>query len=33
MTLAHNPCVLVIESDENLANQLACDLKEAGYDP
>ena len=33
MTLAHNPCVLVIESDESLANQLAFDLKEAGYDP
>ncbi|KAB8331693.1 response regulator transcription factor [Scytonema tolypothrichoides VB-61278] len=33
MTLAHNPCVLLIESDENLANQLAFDLKEAGYDP
>ncbi|NMG06401.1 response regulator transcription factor NblR [Brasilonema sp. UFV-L1] len=33
MILAHNPCVLVIESDENLANQLAFDLKEAGYDP
>lgn len=32
MTLAHSPCVLVIESDENLANQLAFDLKEAGYD-
>ncbi|MBD2778040.1 response regulator transcription factor NblR [Iningainema tapete] len=33
MTLAHSPCVLVIESDESLANQLAFDLKEAGYDP
>lgn len=33
MTVAHNPCVLLIESDENLANQLAFDLKEAGYDP
>jgi|SRR5579883_61663 OmpR family response regulator NblR len=32
MTPAHNPCVLVIESDESLANQLAFDLKEAGYD-
>ncbi|MGJ5675086.1 MAG: response regulator transcription factor NblR [Nostochopsis sp.] len=32
MTLAHNPCVLVIESDENLANQIAFDLKESGYD-
>lgn len=33
MTLAHNPCVLVIESDEGLANQLSFDLKEAGYEP
>ncbi|KYC41949.1 two-component system response regulator [Scytonema hofmannii PCC 7110] len=33
MTVAHNPCVLVIESDESLANQLAFDLKEAGYEP
>ncbi|MBF1991567.1 response regulator transcription factor NblR [Fischerella thermalis] len=32
MTLAHNPCVLVIESDESLANQIAFDLKESGYD-
>lgn len=32
MTLAHNPCVLVIESDETLANQIAFDLKESGYD-
>jgi OmpR family response regulator NblR len=32
MTLTHNPCVLVIESDESLANQLCFDLKEAGYD-
>ncbi|MBO3462804.1 response regulator transcription factor [Aetokthonos hydrillicola Thurmond2011] len=32
MTLAQSPCVLVIESDESLANQLAFDLKEAGYD-
>lgn len=30
--LAHNPCVLVIESDETLANQISSDLKEAGYD-
>ncbi|MEA5617198.1 response regulator transcription factor [Cronbergia sp. UHCC 0137] len=28
----HNLSVLVIESDENLANQVAFDLKEAGYD-
>ncbi|MGB3652237.1 MAG: response regulator transcription factor [Rivularia sp. (in: cyanobacteria)] len=33
MTLAHNPCVLVIESDENLASQLSSDLKEIGYEP
>lgn len=33
MTLAHTPCVLVIESDETLANHLWFDLKEAGYDP
>lgn len=33
MTLTHNPCVLVIESDETLANQLSFDLKEAGYEP
>ncbi|BAZ70214.1 response regulator transcription factor NblR [Pelatocladus sp. BLCC-F211] len=32
MTLAHNPCVLVIESDESLAHQIAFDLKESGYD-
>jgi OmpR family response regulator NblR len=32
MTLAHKDCVLVIESDENLANQLTCDLHEAGYE-
>ena len=33
MTLAQNPCVLVIESDEKLANQLSSDLKEIGYEP
>ncbi len=33
MTFAHNPCVLVIESDENLASQLSSDLKEIGYEP
>ena len=33
MTLAQNPCVLLIESDEALANQLSFDLKEAGYEP
>ncbi|KOP26127.1 regulator [Hapalosiphon sp. MRB220] len=32
MTFAHNPCVLVIESDESLAHQIAFDLKESGYD-
>jgi two-component system, OmpR family, response regulator NblR len=32
MTAAHSPCVLVIETDESLANQLAFDLQEAGYD-
>ncbi len=33
MTFAPRHCVLVIESDESLANQLAFDLKEAGYEP
>jgi OmpR family response regulator NblR len=33
MTLAQSPCVLVVEGDESLANQLSFDLKEAGYDP
>ena len=33
MTLAHNPYVLVIESDEKLASQLSDDLKEIGYEP
>jgi OmpR family response regulator NblR len=32
MTTAHSPCVLVIETDESLANQLSFDLQEAGYD-
>ncbi|MFN6514523.1 MAG: response regulator transcription factor NblR [Nostoc sp. CreGUA01] len=32
MTVAQSPCVLVIETDDNLANQLACDLLEAGYE-
>ena len=31
-TLAHSPCVLVIETDESLANQLSFDLREAGYE-
>jgi OmpR family response regulator NblR len=33
MTVAHSPCVLVIETDESLANQLSFDLQEAGYEP
>ncbi|MEM7726182.1 MAG: response regulator transcription factor [Cyanobacteria bacterium P01_A01_bin.45] len=33
MTSVQNPCVLVIESDDALANQLSFDLKEAGYKP
>ncbi|BAY33653.1 response regulator transcription factor [Calothrix sp. FACHB-156] len=32
MTSAHSPCVLVIETDESLANQLSFDLQEAGYE-
>ncbi|WP_341530447.1 response regulator transcription factor [Nostoc sp. UHCC 0302] len=32
MTVAQSPCVLVVETDESLANQLAFDLQEAGYD-
>ncbi|MFH7024768.1 MAG: response regulator transcription factor NblR [Heteroscytonema crispum UTEX LB 1556] len=32
MTLAQNPCVLLIETDESLANQLSFDLQEAGYE-
>jgi two-component system, OmpR family, response regulator NblR len=32
MTVAHSPCVLVIETDESLANQLSFDLQEAGYE-
>jgi two-component system, OmpR family, response regulator NblR len=32
MMLTHNPCVLVIESDDSLASQLSFDLKEAGYE-
>ncbi len=28
-----NPCVLVIETDENLAQQVGLDLKESGYEP
>ncbi|WP_427159505.1 response regulator transcription factor NblR [Aliinostoc sp. HNIBRCY26] len=32
MTAVHNPCVLVIETDDSLANQLSFDLQEAGYE-
>ena len=32
MTVAHSPCVLVIETDDSLANQLSFDLQEAGYE-
>ncbi|WP_413176039.1 response regulator transcription factor NblR [Anabaena azotica] len=32
MMLPHSACVLVIEPDDSLANQLAFDLEEAGYD-
>lgn len=32
MMVAHNPSVLVIETDDILANQLATDLQEAGYE-
>ena len=31
--LERNPCVLVIENDENLAEQVSLDLKESGYEP
>jgi len=31
--LDRNPCVLVIETDENLAAQVSRDLKESGYEP
>jgi two-component system, OmpR family, response regulator NblR len=31
-TVAHSPCVLVIETDDTLANQLSSDLLEAGYE-
>ncbi|WP_066382931.1 MULTISPECIES: response regulator transcription factor NblR [unclassified Anabaena] len=33
MTPAHSACVLVIETDDSLANQISCDLQEAGYEP
>ncbi|MBD2253409.1 response regulator transcription factor NblR [Nostoc parmelioides] len=32
MIATHSPCVLVIETDDSLANQLSFDLQEAGYD-
>lgn len=31
--LDRNPCVLLIETDENLAAQVSRDLKESGYEP
>ena len=31
--LESNPCVLVVETDESLAQQLSLDLKESGYEP
>jgi DNA-binding response OmpR family regulator len=31
--LDHNPCVLLVETDSDLANKLSLDLKEAGYTP
>ncbi len=30
---SHSPCVLVIETDEALAQNLSLDLRESGYDP
>jgi two-component system, OmpR family, response regulator NblR len=32
ITVTHSPCVLVIETDDILANQLSSDLLEAGYE-
>jgi DNA-binding response OmpR family regulator len=32
-SLDRNPCVLVIETDENLAAKVSLDLKESGYEP
>ena len=29
----HNPCVLVVETDDALAQNLSLDLRESGYDP
>ena len=31
--LESNPCVLIVETDESLAQQLSLDLKESGYEP
>jgi two-component system, OmpR family, response regulator NblR len=33
IALSHSPCVLVIETDEALAQNLSLDLRESGYDP
>jgi len=33
VTLNHSPCVLVIETDEALAQNISLDLKESGYEP
>jgi len=32
-SIDRNPCVLVIETDENLAAKVSLDLKESGYEP
>jgi len=32
-TINNNPCVLVVENDENLAQSVSIDLKESGYEP
>jgi Response regulators consisting of a CheY-like receiver domain and a winged-helix DNA-binding domain len=32
ITLDRNPCVLLVETDESLAERLSVDLREAGYD-
>jgi len=31
-SIDRNPCVLVIETDENLAAKVSLDLKESGYE-
>lgn len=33
ITINNSPCVLVIETDENLAQNVSLDLKESGYEP